>query len=129
MNKYLKIIISVILPLIIGGIVGGVISQYIDYNELIKPAFSPPSYLFPIAWTIIYLLMGISFTILKLKDTVTEEIKEIYYLQLILNYLWTIIFFVFKFRFLSILWIIVLDVLVAYMIYQFYKKNKVAGIL
>ena len=45
------------------------------------------------------------------------------------NYLWTIIFFVFKLRLLSVLWIIILDVLVIIMTYQFYKQNKLSGIL
>ena len=100
-----------------------------DYNDLIKPPLSPPGIVFPIAWTIIYLLIGISYTLLKEKGQVAKKTKQLYYSQLIFNYLWTFIFFVFKLRLLSVLWIIILDVLVIIMTYQFYKQNKLSGIL
>ena len=104
-------------------------SGYMDYNDLIKPIVSPPGIVFPIAWTIIYLLIGISYTLLKEKGEVPKETKQLYYTQLIFNYLWTFIFFVFRLRLLSVLWIIILDVLVIIMTYQFYKQNKLSGIL
>ena len=100
-----------------------------DYNNLIKPTLSPPAIVFPIVWTIIYLLIGISYTLLKEKGKVPKETKQLYYTQLIFNYLWTFIFFVFELRLLSVLWIIILDVLVIVMTYQFYKQNKLSGIL
>ena len=100
-----------------------------DYNDLIKPILSPPGIIFPIAWTIIYLLIGISYTLLKEKGEVQKETKQLYYSQLLFNYLWTFIFFVFRLRLLSVLWIIILDVLVIVMTYQFYKQNKLSGIL
>ena len=104
-------------------------SGYMDYNDLIKPTLFPPGIIFPIAWTIIYLLIGISYTLLKEKGEVPKETKQLYYTQLIFNYLWTFIFFVFRLRLLSVLWIIILDVLVIVMTYQFYKQNKLSGIL
>ena len=116
-------------PLIIGGIVGMITSGYMDYNDLIKPTLSPPGIVFPIVWTIIYLLIGISYTLLKEKGEVPKETKQLYHTQLIFNYLWTVIFFVFKLRLLSVLWIIILDALVIVMTYQFYKQNKVSGFL
>lgn len=90
---------------------------------------SPPGIVFPIAWTIIYLLIGISYTLLKEKGKIAKETQQLYYTQLIFNYLWTFIFFVFRLRLLSVLWIIILDVLVIVMTYQFYKQNKLSGIL
>ena len=104
-------------------------SGYMDYNDLIKPTLSPPGIVFPIVWTIIYLLIGISYTLLKEKGEVPKETKQLYHTQLIFNYLWTVIFFVFKLRLLSVLWIIILDALVIVMTYQFYKQNKVSGFL
>ena len=104
-------------------------SGYMDYNDLIKPIVSPPGIVFPIAWTIIYLLIGISYTLLKEKGEVPKETQQLYYTQLIFNYLWTFIFFVLRLRLLSVLWIIILDILVIIMTYQFYKQNKISGIL
>lgn len=100
-----------------------------DYHDLVKPTLSPPGIVFPIVWTIIYLLIGISYTLLKEKGEIPKQSKQIYYIQLIFNYLWTFIFFVFRLRLLSVLWIIILDILVILMTYQFYKQNKLSGIL
>lgn len=100
-----------------------------DYHDLVKPTLSPPGIVFPIAWSIIYLLIGISYTLLKEKGEIPKETKQLYYMQLVFNYLWTFIFFVFRLRLLSVLWIIILDVLVIIMTYQFYKQNKLSGIL
>lgn len=100
-----------------------------DYHDLVKPTLSPPGIVFPIVWTIIYLLIGISYTLLKEKGKIPKETKQLYYIQLIFNYLWTFIFFVFRLRLLSVLWIIILDILVILMTYQFYKQNKLSGIL
>lgn len=117
------------MPLIIGGIVGIITSDYMNYNDLIKPILSPPTIVFPIVWTIIYLLIGISYTLLKEKGEVSKKTKQLYYAQLIFNYFWTFIFFVFQYRLLSVLWIISLDILVVIMTYQFYKQNKLSGVL
>ena len=120
---------SILIPVIIGGIVGILISNYIDYDSLIKPFLAPPNILFPIMWTILYILMGISYGILKSKNLLNSEIKWIYYLQLFVNAMWSIIFFIWKWRFLAFLWIILLDVLVIILIIKFYQKNKISGLL
>ena len=120
---------SILIPVIIGGIVVILISNYIDYDSLIKPFLAPPSIVFPIMWTILYILMGISYGILKSKNLLNSEIKWIYYLQLFVNAMWSIIFFIWKWRFFAFLWIILLDVLVIILIIKFYQKNKISGLL
>ena len=82
-NKILNYIISIFIPVIIGGVVGLIMSNYIDYESLNKPALSPPASIFPIMWTILYILMGISYAILKNNDKVDSKVNKIYYLQLI----------------------------------------------
>lgn len=115
-------------PLILGSLVGVIISGSIDYKELIQPYGAPPSWLFPVMWSIIYLLMGISYYLLK-QDNDNEVLSKIYYIQLGVNLLWSIIFFVFKLRLVACLWIILLDILVGLMIYWFYNTKKVSGYL
>ena len=117
------------LPIVLGSAVGFLISGYIDYNGLVKPPLAPPSFLFPVIWSIIYLLMGISYYIIKRNGNDDRRIDIVYYSQLAVNLLWSIIFFIFKWRFISCIWIILLDVLVIYMVYLFYKKEKVAAYL
>lgn len=127
MKEQIKKYFPIFLPIIIGGIVGIIISKSINYDNLVKPPLAPPSILFPIAWTIIYLLMGISYYIVK--DDLSPKEKKLYYIQLTVNALWSIIFFTFKWYLLSVLWIILLDILVIAMIITFYKKNKISAYL
>lgn len=128
-KKTKNYIISIIIPLIVGGIVGLIISKYIDYDMLQKPALAPPAILFPIIWTIIYILMGISYGMLKNKFLLDSGVRFFYYVQLGINALWSIFFFVFKWRLFSFFWIILLDIAVIMMIVKFYYKNKTAGLL
>ena len=129
MDKAKIYIKSILIPLVLGGIVGIIISKFIDYDSLQKPPFSPPSILFPIVWTILYILMGISHGMLKSNGVIDRKTNEIYYLQLLVNLIWPIAFFVIKSRLFSVIWIILLAVLVFIMIIKFYKKNKTAGLL
>ena len=130
MNNKIGIYIkSILLPVIVGGIVGLIISRFIDYNSLEKPFLAPPSIVFPIVWTILYILMGISYGRLKSKGLTDEKTNIIYYVQLGINALWSIFFFVLKWRLFSFFWIILLDIAVILMIINFYKKDKIAGLL
>lgn len=129
MNKSWTYIKSILVPVILGGIVGFIISGFIDYNSLQKPPFAPPSILFPIIWTILYILMGVSYGRLKSKELTDEKINMIYYLQLVINLLWPIFFFVLKWRLFAFFWIILLDIAVIIMNMRFYKKDKIAGLL
>ena len=129
MNKVFTFIKSIFIPLAVGGIVGFLISSHIDYNSLNQPPLSPPSIVFPIVWTILYILMGVSYGILKVRNLNDEDVNFIYYLQLIVNALWSIVFFLLKWRLFSFIWILILDFLVVVMIVKFYEKNKVAGLI
>ena len=125
MNKF-KLFIDILIPVAIGGIVGFIINPYIDYNSLVKPPLSPPSIVFPIVWTILYVLMGISYYLLK---NPSKKEKIIYFVQLGVNALWSVFFFIGKFYLFSFIWIILLDVLVIFMIGIFYQNSKISGYL
>ncbi len=129
MKNYKVWLKNIIIPLVVGGIVGLVISKYIDYNTINKPILSPPSYIFPIAWTILYILMGISYSIIETNQQLDKRTKTIYYTQLLINALWSIIFFIFKWRFISIIWILILLIIVIYMTILFYQRNKTSALL
>ena len=123
---YLK---AILIPVTIGAIVGFITSNFIDYNSLIQPPLAPPAIAFPIIWTILYVLMGISYGILDSNSLADEKINKIYYGQLFVNALWSIFFFVLKWRLFAFLWIILLLALVIIMIVKFYDKNKAAGLI
>lgn len=126
--NYKKLLISILIPVFLSLIIGLIIKDYNDYNNLIKPFFAPPGILFPIIWTILYILMGVSAYIIYNQ---TKNIKDltIYLIQLIINLFWSALFFIFKLRFLAFIWILFLIILVIIMIYQFYKISKLAAYL
>ena len=125
-NKWLWIK-NILVPVLLGGIIGIIVSQFMDYNSLEKPPLSPPGFLFGIVWTALYILMGVSYSILDINNVLDDKAKKIYYLQLIVNLIWPIIFFVLKWSLVSCIWIIVLVLLIIYMIVIFYKKNKISA--
>lgn len=120
-----KLILNIAIPLVLGSIVGLITKDSMKSFEVLnKPKLSPPGYLFPIVWSILYILMGISSYLIRDKNK-----KEIYYVALFFNLFWSIIFFVLKLRLVAFLWLIVLIILVIRMIISFYKENKLAGLL
>ena len=128
MKEKIKNIFYLFFPIFMGFIIGLITKDSISYNDMIKPPFSPSPIVFPIAWSILYLLIGISYYLLKKeKDTKLESI--IYYLQLFFNFTWPIIYFVFNFQILSVIWIIILLFLTIFMTYLFYQKNKLSAYL
>ena len=120
----IKRIIYSLLPIVGGALVGLIISGYMNYGDMVKPPLSPPSYIFPIVWTILYILMGISYFITTKDNELDKELDQIYLLQLFVNFLWPIIFFLLKMYFTAFLWIILLIILVVAMIKELFNKNR-----
>ena len=129
MNKFFTYFKSILVPLIVGGAVGFITSKYMNLDTLNKPFLTPPSIVFPIAWGILYVLMGISYGILKDKGLTDKKIDIVYYVQLVINALWSIFFFVLKWRLFAFIWILLLLASVIKMTVEFYKRNKISGLL
>ncbi len=132
MINFKKLLISLAIPLAAGGIgyfLSGNNTQI--YESIIKPEFAPPGFIFPIAWSILYILMGVSYYLVVTSNNteVRKQSLNVYYTQLILNTLWPLIFFRFRLFLIGFLWVLVLIGLVFYMIYLFKKSNKVSGYL
>lgn len=125
----IKRIIYSLLPIVGGVLVGLIISGYMNYGDMVKPLLSPPSYIFPIVWTILYILMGVSYFIATKDKENDKELNQIYILQLLVNFFWPIIFFVLKMYFTAFFWIILLLILVIIMIKELLKNNKISGCL
>lgn len=103
------------------------------YSEITKPPLAPPSILFPIVWTILYILMGISAAMIYgKKDEKPTEVKRaltIYGINLFLNFFWSIIFFNMRAFLFSFIWLVALWVVILIMIIRFYQIKPVAGLL
>ena len=103
-----------------------------SYSVIVKPPLSPPGILFPIVWTILYALMGVSaFIIFKAKkpQMYKSAALKVYALQLFVNFLWSIIYFRFELLLLAAADIILLDVLVFVMIVRFFKIRPSAAFI
>jgi len=118
--NYKRLIIFILVPVILGGIVGLLTSVNAGVNSII------PSWIFPVVWTILYILMGISSYLVYEKD---GELPKIYVTQLIFNLLWSFVFFSFRWYTVAFIWIIILFVMVIKMIKEFLQIDKTAGYL
>ena len=115
-----KILLYIFVTLFIGGIPSISVITNNVYPSLVKPPLSPPGILFPIVWTILFILMGIS--IYLVRDN--KDLRRIYFVQLFINALWTPIFFGLNNYLFALIWLILLLVTVIIMLYKFYKENK-----
>ena len=131
-----KFIISVLIPIVIG-VLSNFISEILSqtsistyYSNLIKPGFFPPGEVFPVVWTILYILMGISFYLISKKGLNTIKVRDAifyYYLQLGLNFIWPILFFGLGLRFTALVVIVLMTLIVLVMIIKFAKVDKRAA--
>ena len=120
---------NILIPLVSGAAIGLLTQGGDAFDSLTKPPLAPPPVLFPIVWSGLYTLMGISYSLLEERRLNDDGTKLTYYAQLIFNLLWPVAFFALGWRLFSLLWIIILDLLVAVMTIRFYKSYKPAGLL
>ncbi len=102
------------------------------YTDIAKPAAAPPAILFPIVWTLLYVIMGIGSVIIYNSDAEGQEKKQalsIYGLQLAINFFWSIIFFNERAFLVSFVWLLLLWGLILGMIFSFKKISKLAAYL
>ncbi len=123
MTNKIQHLFSIFFPIIGGIIIGFVIKNQIDYNQLTLPFLAPKSFIFPIVWSILYLFIGISYYLYR-KENNDLFVKILYYGQLFFNFSWALLFFLVKWRFFSIIWIIILIFLVGYLMYFYYYLEK-----
>ena len=97
-----------------------------DTDSLVKPLLFPPKILFPIVWTILYFLMSIS---LYLSSKYNKNLYKVYGIQLILNSLWSPLFFMFKTYLFSTIELLILIIFVAIMIEEMKLENKLSAYL
>lgn len=129
--KWKALLVALLIPLAVGGLSALLTRNFTAFYEQIqKPALSPPAIVFPIVWTILYLLMGISsYLIYTSYAENKQEALTLYGIQLLLNFFWPILFFGLQAYLISFLWLILLWVVIILMIRQFYIAVPVAAYL
>lgn len=118
--NYKKLFLFTIVPVLLGALVGILTVPNSNISTPIPPI------VFPIVWTILYILMGVSSYLIY---ETTKEIPKIYPIQLGVNLLWPVIFFKLKLFTVAFIWLLLLILLVILMIKDFLSKNKLAGYL
>ena len=117
-----KLIITLAIPLAVGGL-GALLGGGMDsYQTLNQPPLSPPGWIFPIVWSILYLLMGYASYRVLVSGANQAEIRKalrLYGIQLFLNFLWPILFFGFGMYFAAFLLLLVLWVFIYLTMYRF----------
>lgn len=134
LNLLFKLVISVAIPLLVGGLSGIATARGVKewYPALVKPSFNPPAWVFGPVWTLLYLLMGIAAFLVWRRGWDSGPVRTaltLFLLQLILNGLWSILFFGMRspglaFAEIMLLWLAILATVVL-----FWRVTSVGGIL
>lgn len=130
-NRKKTLIFNIAVPLIVGGasavLTGGKMK---DFEKVNQPPLSPPAWLFPIVWTILFTLMGIASWRVLESDNDPDKIHSalrIYTIQLAVNFFWPIFFFQFDWYLFSFFWLCLLWILILITLIRFYRLDRTAG--
>lgn len=125
-----KLLISIAIPLGVGGFSALLTSGNMKlFEEIEKPPLSPPGWIFPVVWTILYVLMGISLYFVLMTKTREDKRPAIisFAVQLFFNFFWSIIFFNAQAYLFAFIWLILLWVAIVVNIYFFNKINTTSA--
>ncbi len=131
--KLKPLLISLAIPLAVGGLSALFTMNSMEAFESInQPPLSPPGWLFPVVWSILFILMGISAYLVYMtpgfkKQKTTAFI--VYATQLVFNFFWSIIFFNMQAYLFAFIWLVILWALIITNIILFYRISKPAGLL
>ena len=129
-NDWKKLLLCLAVPLVTGGLATLFSGGMGDYQDLLQPPLSPPGWVFPVVWTILYLLMGYASYRVLMSGRPQEEIRQaltLYGIQLLLNFLWPILFFGFSWYLAAFFLLLALLAAIAATARLFSQIDKVAG--
>ncbi len=132
MKKVLGFVIPVLICFLVGFFAGQLQSDSIEtwYPYLNKPLVTPPNVVFPIAWSIIYVLMGISVGfIINSVGIKRQFLIGVFIVQLVLNFLWSVFFFYLQNPLLGLMDIILLEICIIYYAFKAYPQYKISSYL
>ncbi len=126
-----KILVCIAIQLLVGAVSYVVTrGEMKTFDKLNQPALSPPDWLFPVVWTILYVLMGVASYFVCIAD-VAEDRKGrsmvLYGIQLFFNFFWSVFFFKFRFFLFSFIWLLILWGLIFLNIRSFSRISRKAG--
>ena len=132
-KNHLSLLIWVVALIAIGGVIGSLTKPEIStwYSTLHRPTLTPPNYIFPVAWTILYGMIGTCGWLIWRFPVFSKlsVIKTLYVTQLILNWSWTPLFFHYHLTGHSLVVLVLMDILVATLIFLAYRKMRAVSLL
>ena len=136
-SKIIACVVAIVVPLVVGGISAFISSNAMNtFGTMKQPPLSPPAILFPIVWTILYIMMGVSNYLIWVKTPSDEKLIlarkrgiVLYGIQLFMNFCWSPIFFNVGYYYLAFIWLIFLWALILTLIIIIWKLSKTAACL
>ena len=129
MIKLKPLLLSLLISLGTGGLAALFTGNSMEfYQRLKQPPLSPPGWVFPLAWTILYSLMGVAAYLVWMRDSTGRNGALFFYgLQLIFNFVWPLLFFNARAYLASLIWLLLLWVLILITTARFFQETKAAG--
>ena len=130
--QWKKLIVCVLIPLAVGGLSAFLTRNSMEsFDNLTKPPLSPPGWLFPVVWSILFVLMGIASYLVLVSDKParSKTALTVYGIQLAFNFFWSIIFFNFEMYLFAFVWLMILWLLIIITTVLFWRIDKRAGYL
>lgn len=131
MIKHKSLIYSLIISLGAGGLASLLTGNTMEqYGKLRLPPLSPPGWVFPVVWTILFIMMGVaSWLVSESESPIRRQALFFYGAQLVANVVWTLIFFGAQNYLAAFVWLILLEVLIFVTMLMFFKIDRRAGLL
>lgn len=128
--QWKNLISCIAIPLAVGGLSALLTRNSMDaFDSIAKPDLTPPDWLFPVVWTILYILMGIASYLALTSKKPNNAALTVYAVQLAFNFFWPIIFFNLKLYLFAFIWLVLLWLLILKTALLFYQISKPAGYL
>ena len=131
--RVFALIIALLIPLLVGGFSALLTAADMKFYETMNhPPLSPPSWVFPIAWTILYALMGLASYYIYTSDADPERKRTallFYAAQLVMNLFWSTLFFTYSRYLISLIWLLAMWVLILVCAVRFYRIRHTAGLM
>ena len=128
--QWKNLITCIAIPLAVGSLSALLTRNSMEtFNAVTKPGLAPPGWLFPVVWTILYVLMGIASYLVLKSGKPNDKALTTYGIQLIFNFFWSLIFFNLELYLFAFVWLVLLWLLILKTTLLFYQISKPAGYL
>ena len=128
--QWKNLITCLAIPLAVGSLSALLTQNSMEtFNSITKPGLAPPGWLFPVVWTVLYILIGIASYLVLTSGKPNNYALTVYGIQLVFNFFWSIIFFNLELYLFAFIWLVLLWLLILKTTLLFYQISKPAGYL